>query len=169
MQRPNKLRVITPGDGPATEFYYDGKTMMAFAPAENLVARPLRRQRSMRRLRRRTTPRRSTSPSPTWWSPIRTRISPRGCKVAFYIGQSNVVAGTTTDMVAFANDDVFAQIWIGADDKLPRKLRAVYLDDPADPASRHGSVELETRSQTRSRYVLRDEGRYGDAHRVRAS
>ena len=38
MQRPNKLKVIMPGDGPASEFYYDGKTMMAFAPAENLVA-----------------------------------------------------------------------------------------------------------------------------------
>ena len=38
LQRPDKLRVITPGDGPASEFYYDGKTMMAFAPAENLVA-----------------------------------------------------------------------------------------------------------------------------------
>ena len=25
---------------------------------------------------------------------------------------------------------MFAQIWIGADDKLPRKLRAVYLNDP---------------------------------------
>ena len=38
LQRPDKLRVITPGDGPASEFYYDGKTMVAFAPAENLVA-----------------------------------------------------------------------------------------------------------------------------------
>jgi hypothetical protein len=38
LQRPNKLRVITPADGPASEFYYDGRTMMAFAPAENLVA-----------------------------------------------------------------------------------------------------------------------------------
>ncbi|MCX5738083.1 MAG: DUF2092 domain-containing protein, partial [Proteobacteria bacterium] len=26
MQRPNKLRAITSGDGPASEFYYDGKT-----------------------------------------------------------------------------------------------------------------------------------------------
>ena len=38
MQRPDKLGVLTAGDGPASEFYYDGKTMMAFAPAENLVA-----------------------------------------------------------------------------------------------------------------------------------
>ena len=38
LQRPDKLRVITPGDGPPSEFYYDGKVMMAFAPTENLVA-----------------------------------------------------------------------------------------------------------------------------------
>ena len=37
MQRPDKLRVVTSADGPATEFYYDGKTMTAYAPAENLV------------------------------------------------------------------------------------------------------------------------------------
>ena len=38
MQRPDKLKIVMPGDGPASEFYYDGKTMMAYAPAENLVA-----------------------------------------------------------------------------------------------------------------------------------
>src|SRR5208282_359469 len=38
LERPDKLKVINPGDGPASEFYYDGKTMSAFAPAENLVA-----------------------------------------------------------------------------------------------------------------------------------
>jgi hypothetical protein len=38
LKRPDKLQVITKGDGPASEFYYDGKTAMAFAPAENLVA-----------------------------------------------------------------------------------------------------------------------------------
>src|SRR5262247_411300 len=38
LQRPDKLRVVTLGDGPASEFYYDGKTITAFAPAENLVA-----------------------------------------------------------------------------------------------------------------------------------
>lgn len=38
LQRPDKLRVITPGDGPASEFYYNGKTMTAFAPTENLIA-----------------------------------------------------------------------------------------------------------------------------------
>jgi hypothetical protein len=33
-------------------------------------------------------------------------------------------------MVAFAGDGIFAQIWVGADDRLPRMLRAVYVNDP---------------------------------------
>jgi len=53
-----------------------------------------------------------------------------GLIVAFYIGQSQVVGGITTDMVAYGNDKVFVQAWIGAEDKLPRMLRAVYRDDP---------------------------------------
>src|SRR5690349_6321112 len=38
VQRPDHLRVMTSGDGPATEFYYDGKRAYAFAPTENLLA-----------------------------------------------------------------------------------------------------------------------------------
>jgi len=38
MQRPDKLKVVMPGDGPASDFYHDGKVRMAFAPAENLIA-----------------------------------------------------------------------------------------------------------------------------------
>lgn len=33
-------------------------------------------------------------------------------------------------MVAWANKDVFLQIWIGVDDKLPRQVRAIYAADP---------------------------------------
>ena len=46
MQRPDKLRVITAGDGPASEFYYDGKAMMAFAPARTWSRWPRRRRPS---------------------------------------------------------------------------------------------------------------------------
>ena len=53
-----------------------------------------------------------------------------GLKVAFYIGQSKVIGGVTTDMVAYGNDAVFIQVWIGAEDKLPRMLRAVFSSDP---------------------------------------
>jgi hypothetical protein len=51
-------------------------------------------------------------------------------KMAFYIGPSGVVGGVKTEMVAWANDDVFLQIWIGVDDKLPRRMRAMFRADP---------------------------------------
>ena len=53
-----------------------------------------------------------------------------GAILAFYIGPSGVVGGVKTDMVAWANKDVFLQIWIGVDDKLPRRVRAIYAADP---------------------------------------
>jgi hypothetical protein len=53
-----------------------------------------------------------------------------GLKLAFYIGQCQTVGGVTTDMVAYASADVFVQAWIGAVDKLPRRVRAVYRNDP---------------------------------------
>jgi hypothetical protein len=34
-------------------------------------------------------------------------------------------------MVAYADNDVFVQVWIGTDDKLPRMVRAVYRADRA--------------------------------------
>ena len=54
-----------------------------------------------------------------------------GMIMAFYIGQSKVIGGTTTDMVAYANKDVFVQVWVGTEDKLPRMVRAVYRADRA--------------------------------------
>ncbi len=48
MQRPNKLRVITLGDGPASEFYYDGKIMMAYAPRRIWLLSPTLRRHSTR-------------------------------------------------------------------------------------------------------------------------
>jgi hypothetical protein len=129
--RPNKLRVVTPADGPASEFYYDGTNMVAYAPAEQLVA---------------------TAPAPStidatlqaaydaaaiyfpFWDLIVTDpykdVEPV-LKTAFYIGQSKVVGGVTTDMVAYVTDAVFIQIWIGSEDKLPRRVRAIYLGDPS--------------------------------------
>ena len=130
MQRPDKLRVIIPGDGPASEFYYDGKSMTAYAPAENLVA--------------------VADAPPTIDGALKAAFDKadiyypftdllvadpyaaltNGAVLAFYIGPSGMVGGAKTDMVAWANSDVFLQIWIGADDKLPRRVRAVYRADP---------------------------------------
>lgn len=129
MVRPNKLRVISPGDGPASEFYYDGKVMMAYAPAENLVAiadapptvdATLEAAFSMAGIYFPFTDVIVTDPY---------KDLSDGLTLAYYVGQSHVVGGITTDIVAYITNRVFIQAWIGADDKLPRILRAIYLDD----------------------------------------
>jgi hypothetical protein len=127
--RPDKLRVITPGDGPASEFYYDGKTMMAYVPGENLLA--------------------MADAPPTIDATLEAAFDRAGIyfpftdvivtnpykdladglTVAYYVGQSHVIGGITTDIVAYITNGVFIQAWIGADDKLPRILRAIYMDD----------------------------------------
>lgn len=131
MQRPNHLRVITPGDGPATEFYYDGKSMTAYARDENLVASAAAPGTIDAALEQAFSNAAIYFPFTDLIVADPYKDLAEGLKVAFYIGRSSVVEGTATDMVAFGNDAVFAQIWIGVDDKLPRKLRAVYLNDPA--------------------------------------
>jgi hypothetical protein len=130
MQRPDKLRVITLGDGPASEFYYDGKRMLAFAPAENLVAVSAAPPTIDSALK-------AAYENAAIYFPFTDVIAvdpykdiSEGLKIAFYIGQSKVVGETTTDILAYVNDYVFVQIWIGAEDKLPRMLRAVFRDDP---------------------------------------
>jgi hypothetical protein len=131
LQRPDKLRIITLGDGPPSEFYYDGKMMMAFAPAENLVAvadAPPTIDAALT----------AAYDSAAIYFPFTDvmvadpyKDIADGLKIAFYIGQSNIVGGTTTDMVAYVTGDVFVQAWIGAEDKLPRRVYAVYLTDRA--------------------------------------
>jgi hypothetical protein len=130
VQRPNKLRVITPGDGPPSDFYYDGKTMMAYTPGANLVA--------------------VTNAPPTIDAAMKAAYDKAaiyfpfgevivadpyknlsdGLTSAFVVGQSHVVGDTITDIVAIANANVQAEIWIGIADGLPRMARAIYPKDP---------------------------------------
>jgi len=130
MQRPDKLKIVMPGDGPASEFYYDGKTMMAYAPAENLVAvadAPPTIDAALMK---------AYNTTATFFPFTDLLVADPyvaltdGAILAFYIGPSGVVGGVKTDMVAWANKDVFLQIWIGVDDKLPRRVRAIYAADP---------------------------------------
>src|SRR4029077_11165640 len=130
LQRPDKLRVIMPGDGPASEFYYDGKKMMAYAPAENLVAVADAPQTIDAALEQAYNSAAIYFPFADWIVTDPYKEMSDGMMLAYYIGQSKVVGGTTTDMVAYIDHGVFIQAWIGADDKLPRLLHAVYLDDP---------------------------------------
>jgi hypothetical protein len=130
MQRPDKLRILMPGDGPASEFYYDGRSMVAYAPAENLAA--------------------VANAPPTIAAALLAAFKTAGIyfpfsdllvadpyaaladgvKLAYVVGPSANVGGTKTEMVVWANDAVHVQAWIGAEDKLPRRMRAVFAGDP---------------------------------------
>lgn len=134
-QRPDRLRVLTSGDGPATEFYYDGKTAYAFERKDNLLAQadaPPTIDATLEAAYRRAA---------IYFSFTDVIVADpykdlsRDMRVAFYVGQSTVVGGVTTDVIAYTSDSVFVQAWIGTEDKLPRMLRAVFLDDPT--RSRH--------------------------------
>ncbi len=129
LQRPDKLRILMPGDGPASEFYYDGKSMVAFAPAENLAAvadAPPTIDAALA----------SAYRNASIYFPFTDLLVAdpfaalsSGVVTAYVIGPSTVVGGTKTDMVAWANNDVHLQVWLGADDRLPRRVRATFRAD----------------------------------------
>ena len=130
LQRPDKLAVMTVGDGPRTEFYDDGKVMMSFHPAENLVAvtgAPTNVDAALEKLYKEGGtyfPFTDVIVSDPW------KDMSDGLTGAFYVSESNLVGGVTTDVVAYETNGVFIQMWIGKDDQLPRMARAMFLDDP---------------------------------------
>jgi hypothetical protein len=131
MQRPDKLRVIIPGDGPASEFYYDGKSIMAYTPAQNLVAVADAPPMIDGALKAAYDVADIFYPFTDLLVADPYAAMTDGAILAFYIGPSEMVGGAKTEMLAWANPAVFLQIWIGADDKLPRRVRAIYSADPA--------------------------------------
>ena len=155
----NLLRVIVPGDGPATEFLWDGKEMVAFAPAENLVAvasAPATLEAALKQ----------AFDTAAIYFPFTDLLLPDpyaaiapGALLAYVIGPSGIVGGVKTDMLVWANDDVFLQIWLGTEDKLPRRIRAQFRADPK--GLRHdlelsnwkldGSIPVETFSTTKAK------------------
>jgi hypothetical protein len=130
LQRPDKLRVLISGDGPASEFYYDGKIMMAYAPAENLLAVANAPRTIDATLEEAYHSAGIYFPFTDLMVADPYKDMAQGLKLAYYIGQSHVVGGTTTDMVAYIDNGVFVQMWIGTEDRLPLMLHAVFLDDP---------------------------------------
>ncbi|MDR3530589.1 MAG: DUF2092 domain-containing protein [Rhodopila sp.] len=130
MQRPDKLRVITPGDGPASDFYLDGKRMIAYTPAANLVAvadAPPTIEAAIKE---------AYDKAAIYFPFTEVIVSDPyknlsdGLTSAFVVGQSHVIGDTITDIVAISNANVQAEIWIGINDGLPRMIRAVYPKDP---------------------------------------
>ena len=159
LQRPNLLKVVVPGDGPATEFTWDGKEMVAFAPAENLVAvasAPATLEDALKQ----------AFDSAAIYFPLTDLLLPDlyaaispGAILAYVIGPSGIVGGVKTDMLVWASNEVFLQIWLSSEDKLPRRIRAQFRADPK--GLRHdlelsnwqldGNITAETFSTTKAK------------------
>ena len=130
MQRPDKLRVLQSGAGPANEFYYDGKAILAYAPEANVVAvadAPPTLEAALK----------FAYDKAAIYYPFTDLLLPDPYAAmtdkvlhAFYIGASGAVGGVPTEAVAWATNDVFIQMWVGTEDKLPRRIRAMFASDP---------------------------------------
>jgi hypothetical protein len=132
LERPDKLRVLTLADGPPSELYYDGKTVQAYSPWAHLVAvadAPASIDATLEQLYN----------AAGTYLPFADVIVAEpykdlaeGLRLAFVMGQSRVVGGTLTDIVVIANETLQMQIWIGAEDRLPRQLRAIFFAEAAE-------------------------------------
>jgi hypothetical protein len=133
MRRPDKLRVRKLGDGIPNEFYYDGETMAVYVPSTNVISIA------------NVPPTIDEMLDSAWdvgaiYFPFANVLISRPCSVldgkvksAFYVGQSTVVGGITTDVVAVTGSEVQAELWVGVADHLPRMLRATYSNVPGHP------------------------------------
>jgi len=131
MQRPDKLQVITPGDGPRTEFYYNGKTVQAYEPSAKLVAfvdAPDTTDAMLRAAFQRAA---IYFPFTDLIVTDPMKAIAENLRVAFVVGKSMVVAREPTDIVVLVGKFVHVQLWIGSEDKLPRMAQAIFLEDPA--------------------------------------
>ncbi len=131
MQRPDRLKVITPGDGPRTEFYYDGKTVQAYDPAAKLVAVASAPDTTDAMLR-------AAFRHAAIYFPFTDLIvsDPLAAiseklKIAFVVGQSAIVGLVPTDIIVLVTELAHVQLWVGRDDKLPRMMTAIFPEDPA--------------------------------------
>lgn len=129
LQRPDRLRIVSSGAGPRSEILVNGTELSAWAPAEGLLAQakvPPTIDGALEAAHRLA----------HVYFPFSDVVvaDPYGdlapdLRLAFYIGRSGAVGGVETDMIAYATDEVFIQAWIGVEDRLPRRFRAIYLMD----------------------------------------
>ena len=131
LQRPNKLRVITLGDGPRNDFYYDGTTVQAYEPAANLLATVKAPDTLDDMLR-------AAYEYASIYFPFADvivsdpfKMVSDNLRAAFVVGKSIVVGNVPTDIVVLVGKYVHVQLWIGSDDRLPRMARAIFVGDPA--------------------------------------
>jgi len=129
LQRPDRIRIVSSGAGPRSEIFVNGTELSAWSPAEGLIARAQvppsidGALEAAHRIAHVYFPFADLVVADPWGD-----LAP-DLRLAFHVGRTGAVGGVETDIVAYATDEVFVQAWIGVEDRLPRRLRAIYLMD----------------------------------------
>jgi len=132
VQGQSKLFAETRGDFFPYDFYFDGKTVTAYAPTKNVYA-----QKEAPGTVEELTDRAYREEGRTFpYTDILTSNPYEkltgGLTKAVFVGRSTI-AGVKTDHLAFVNEGVEWQIWISEEDHLPRLVSARYFEDAGEP------------------------------------
>lgn len=133
LRRPDNLRARMTGEAPPFDFFYDGKTVSAFAPATKVysVAKaPATIDAMLPGLQEETGIRFATAPL-LLSNPY--RVMTRGLTSAVVVGPS-MVHGKVCEHLAFRAPGLNWEIWIASSGSpLPRRLAVTFTDRPNLP------------------------------------
>jgi len=138
-QGRDKLFASTAGDFAPYDFYFDGKTITAFAPNKNLYAvkdAPATIDAMIEEAYQKDG---KSFPYADILVSEPYTVLTKGLTSAYYVGQSILkplsgAGGVKTDHLVFSHEGVQWQIWIDVADHLPRMVCATYLDDEGEPS-----------------------------------
>ena len=133
LKRPDKLRARFTGEAPHFDFFYDGSSVAAYAPGNNVYSIS-------------KAPATIDTMLPALESETGIRIATRGLlmsdpykaltlglKSGSLVGKVNV-GGIPCEHLAFRGDGVNWEIWIESEARaLPRRLAATFTDRPGSP------------------------------------
>jgi hypothetical protein len=128
-----KLFAETRGDLFPHDFYFDGKTVTAYTPKKNLYAEKSAPGTVDDVIEAAYREEGKSFPYADILVAEPYKVLAEGLTRAAYVGKSTI-GGVITDHLVFANQGVEWQIWIGAEDHLPRLVYANYFDDISEPS-----------------------------------
>ncbi|HRF06581.1 DUF2092 domain-containing protein [Accumulibacter sp.] len=133
LQRPDRLFVESRGDLVPNDLYYNGKTVTAIGPARKFYAQQEAAGSTLDAVLQQEHPGADTLAPfvDLLVSDPYARLS-KDLASALLVGQSTI-AGVTTDHLAFTAPGVDWELWIGAQDKLPRLAVASYRSGERQP------------------------------------
>jgi hypothetical protein len=133
LKRPDKLRAIIAGEAPRFDFFYDGTTVSAFAPATNVFSTskaPPTINAMMAGLENETGIRFATAPLLVS-DPY--RLLTKDLTSGLYVGPTKI-NGTPCEHLAFRGDGVNWEIWVESGPRaLPRRLAVTFTDRTNSP------------------------------------